>query len=166
MKLLIVRHAIAVDRADHQGEEDHRPLTIEGLRKMRKNARGLSIISERPAALITSPLTRAVQTAEVLRDTWEGLDFLVSEALRPKAKPIELVKWIRANVEEDGELICIVGHEPHLTHLIGWFLTRDFEAALELKKGGACLLDFEGQISRGAGKLLWLATPSLLRAAR
>lgn len=166
MKLLIVRHAIAVDRADHEGAEDHRPLTVEGLRKMRKNARGLAQIIERPAALITSPLTRAFQTAEVLRDTWEGLDFLESEALRPKAKPLELVKWIRANVEEDAGLICIVGHEPHLTHLIGWFLTRDFEGALELRKGGACLLDFEGTISRGAGKLLWLATPAILRGAR
>jgi phosphohistidine phosphatase len=178
MKLLVVRHAIAMEREEYQAEPSAdatrpghkddalRPLTIEGIRKMRRNAKGLVNLVPRPNALITSPLTRAYQTAEILRDVWEGLDIRQTEALRPKSKPGDLVKWIRAHTDEDAHLLTIVGHEPHLTELIGWLLTGQQHSFLELKKGGACLLSFDNAISRSAGTLEWLATPAQLRALR
>ncbi|MES2857246.1 MAG: phosphoglycerate mutase family protein, partial [Bdellovibrionota bacterium] len=71
MKLLVVRHAIAMKREDFKGKsDDSRPLTEAGISKMKRNAEGLASLVSAPALLVTSPLVRAVQTFDILRETW------------------------------------------------------------------------------------------------
>lgn len=183
MKLLIIRHAIAMDRSDFRaqfgGNDDLRPLTEKGIRKMKKNARGLSHLVARPDALIVSPLTRAVETAKILKleNDWPEVLEVSCESLRPEAHPSVfdqwLVDWLKEKSGESESMeigsesdtfVAIVGHEPHLSRLVGWYLFGKPISAVQIKKGGACLLEITpGQCD---GKLLWLLTPAQLRACR
>ena len=74
MDLLVIRHAIAMDRDEfaETGQPDsERPLTDFGRRRMRKNARGLRAIVDTPEVIGTSPYPRAAETAEIVADAWE-----------------------------------------------------------------------------------------------
>jgi phosphohistidine phosphatase len=181
MKLLVIRHAIAMDRTEFQADvlasvremnltvrsgknDDFRPLTPDGIKKMKKNAKGLKAVVRKPDFLISSPLTRAVQTAEILTQTWQGLEATVSEALRPHETGASFVRWMKSLHTRQDSLIAIVGHEPQLTHLIAWLTTSNSRRAyLDFKKGGACLIDFAEDFDRGRGRLLWAMTPAILR---
>lgn len=169
MNLLVIRHAIAMKREQFSvvcRNDDLRPVTPEGLRKMRSNARGLSRIATRPALLLTSPLTRAQQTTEVLCGKWRGLRPLTCDLLRPGGDPMRLAKQINAIATRKralGKTVAIVGHEPHLSMLIAWLLGGSRAKSFELKKGGACLLEARSTLVKGRACLLWTATPSILR---
>lgn len=173
-----------MDRADFQlaarsatdsalANDDFRPLTLDGIRKMKKSAQGLKALVGRPDHLISSPLTRAQQTAEILRNEWEGLEIEVCEYLRPDSKFPSLADWLNAHVERgavtENPLVVIAGHETHLSRLTGWFMKGSGlqpHSMLEIKKGGACLLEFPDEFAKGRGVLKWLATPAMLRALR
>lgn len=185
MRLLVIRHAIAMERKDYhlqarrearlggagtefETNDDFRPLTQDGQRKMRKNAKGLKEFVPQPHLLVTSPLTRALQTSEILSEVWNGLDMASCDELRPGSEPAEFAKWLKGQpqAEKPDCLIAIVGHEPHLSSLVSWFMTGSSKSLFELKKGGACCLDFARGFDKGRGRLLWLATPPMLRALR
>jgi phosphohistidine phosphatase len=159
LNLLVIRHAIAMDRQDfHDENDDFRPLTVEGIRKMHKKAKTLRKLIERPDLLVTSPLARARQTAEILSDAWKGLDPVICEALRPDADPAEFCEWLGQHPEAQSPdaTIAIVGHNPHLPALIGWFLTGHPKMFVELKKGNSCLLQFRATADKGKATMLWL----------
>lgn len=182
MKLLIVRHAIAMEREDYQKtarlasavvtdppaastkDDEFRPLTLEGIRKMRKNAKGLKRLVPQPELLISSPLTRATQTAEILQETWIGLDCLQANELKPGTHPDALIDWFHQHPEfaKKKSFVAVVGHEPHLSHLVSWFLSGANRALLSLKKGGACLIEFDGAPRKGKGQLKFLVSGKCL----
>ena len=163
MKLLIVRHGAAMDRdefAETGQTDDARPLTDDGKREMKKVAKGLRQEVKDLDFLATSPLVRAVQTAEIVAEAY-GIE--VSETtnvLLPEARLDEFERWARAF--RDRKTVAIVGHEPHLSCLTTWLLTGKRESGVRLKKGGACLLEFEEEAQRGVGTLNWLLTPRQL----
>lgn len=164
MKLLVIRHAIAADREEwaQTGEDDRlRPLTGKGRKRMRAGARGLRRLVPSLDLLATSPLVRAVQTAEILRDSYGSLQTVVLDALAPDQKPDELLRWLQARPADST--LAIVGHEPHLSELIGWLLTGSEATLLRFKKGAACLLEFGGAPQRGGAVLQWALTPAQLR---
>src|ERR1700704_4230817 len=77
MDLLLVRHAIAFDRDRHRWQDDgDRPLSEAGVRRARKAAAGLKKLTKRPERLLTSPLVRARQPAQILTDVagWPGAE--------------------------------------------------------------------------------------------
>ena len=164
MKVLVVRHATAEDKEEFARtgkSDDLRPLTPAGKREMREVTRGLREIVPGIDILATSPLVRAVQTAEILGDSYERK--LVSiESLRPEARYEDFAIWARGH--GGAKTVAIVGHEPHLSGLVSWMLASSRRSLLELKKGAACLLEFEGAPGAGAGTLLWSMAPKHLRA--
>jgi phosphohistidine phosphatase len=171
MNLLVIRHAIAEDKerfaATGRGD-DQRPLTEDGRDKMRRAAEGLRIVIPRVAVLAASPLVRARETAEIVAPALHVSRVEIVEALRPDREYDELLEWLhqRWSPNEDGDgtfAVAIVGHEPHLGGLVTWLMTRATGSRIELKKGGACLLHFEGAPSAGDATLRWALTPSQLR---
>jgi phosphohistidine phosphatase len=164
MKVLVVRHAAVADKEEFARtgkSDDLRPLTAPGKRDMREVTRGLREIVPGVDLLATSPLVRAVQTAEILGDSYKRK--LVSiESLRPEARYEDLAIWAREY--GDKKTVAIVGHEPHLSGLVSWLLASSRRSLLELKKGAACLLEFEDFPGAGAGTLLWSMAPKHLRA--
>lgn len=164
MDVLVVRHGVALDRVDAESQgvtEAERPLTAEGQRRFKGVARGLSKRVPELDVLISSPLLRARQTAEILRERYRGLGCIESEALLPEAEPQALEHVL--NEHGSQRVVAVVGHEPHLSGWVGWSLTGQGRSVVELRKGGACLLRFEGSVSAGAGRLHWLMTPALAR---
>ena len=164
MDLLVVRHATAEDKdafARTGQDDDLRPLTPGGQREMRDVARALQELVPEIDALVTSPLVRAVQTAEVLAQRY-GVEPEIADCLRPEAPYEEFAAWARSN--RDKKSVVIVGHEPHLSGLVSWLIAGPKRSVLGLKKAGACLLDVEGKPGVASATLVWLMGPKHLRA--
>jgi phosphohistidine phosphatase len=163
MQLLVIRHAIAETREQFAstGQDDSlRPLTKEGRKRMALVAKGLRRVVGEIDLLATSPLVRAAETAAIVAREYDDLTPVPVDALAPESKPTAFVSWLR---QQDGEVVAVVGHEPHLGTLVTWLLTGIAEPRVPLRKGGACLLDFAGRPARSGATLRWSLTPSLLR---
>jgi phosphohistidine phosphatase len=162
MQLLVIRHAIAQTREEFSGDDDAlRPLTKEGRRQMKRGAKGLRRIVGTIDLLGSSPLLRAMQTADIVAEEFAGVGIMTVDALAPESAPAAFVSWLRK--QRDAETVAVVGHEPHLGMLVTWLLTGMEAPRVPLKKGGACLLDFSSPPRKGGATLQWALTPALLR---
>jgi phosphohistidine phosphatase len=159
VKLLIVRHGAAGDRESWQseGRDDRlRPLTSEGKKEVRRAAAGLVNLLPDLPLLATSALVRATQTADILAKAY-GCDIVSLDALEPDEDPSNIVEWLQT--QQPDSTIGLVGHEPHLSTLVGYLLTGDRDSFIDLKKGGACLLKIDAPIRAGGAELKWLLAP-------
>jgi phosphohistidine phosphatase len=165
MDLLIVRHAIAFDRDRHRWREDgERPLSPAGIRRSRKAAAGIKQLTKPPQRVLTSPLVRARQTAQILTDVagWPAAE----EA--PELAPDEPALVVLSLLAKDrSKLTAVVGHQPGLGHLLAACLLGGGGALpIEMKKNAVACVSFEGAPRAGHAALKWLATPRMLRALR
>lgn len=163
MELLVVRHAIAEDRevfAATGREDGLRPLTAEGTRKMKRTARGLREILPGIDVLVSSPLTRAAETAEILRREYELDQVETARELEPGTSLVDVVTRLAGF---DQGVVAVVGHEPQLGRLVSYLVTGAERSGVELKKGGACLVEFEDKPTAGKGRLVWAIPPGILR---
>jgi phosphohistidine phosphatase len=150
MKLYFLRHGQA-DWASWKKPDDERPLTKRGKREMRDVAKFLDRLKVRPDLIVTSPLPRAAQTAEIAADYLKA-KVRKDESLAPgfgRSKLRTVVKRHRANV------LMLVGHEPDFTNVIAG-LTG---ASLKLSKAGVALVDVDPESEEA--KLLWLLPPKI-----
>jgi phosphohistidine phosphatase len=164
MQLLVIRHAIAEDREEFAASgdsDDARPLTRKGEKRMKQVARGLHEEVESIDRLATSPLKRAVQTAAIVADEYDLGEPEVTDTLVPDASHDDFVRW--AGSLGDIDTLAVVGHEPHLSSLVGWLVGGGNGSRIDLKKGGCCLIEFESAPKEGAGTLMWLLTPGQAR---
>jgi phosphohistidine phosphatase len=165
MDLLIVRHAIAYDRDPHRWREDaDRPLSPAGIRRARKAAAGLKQLTPRPDRLLTSPLVRAKQTAQILVDIagWPAPEEI------PELSPGEpALAVLTLLAKHRAKLTAVVGHQPGLGQLLGTcLLGGGGSLPIEMKKNAVACVSFEGKPRPGHAALKWLATPRMLRALR
>src|SRR5215510_10054248 len=111
MQLLVVRHAIAEDRENWAPRDDKlRPLTDDGKKKMKEAAKGLRALVPRVDVLATSPLTRALQTAQLLAKDYRMGDPVTVGALGSGQRPPALATWLRTRSFQRA--VAGVGHEP------------------------------------------------------
>jgi phosphohistidine phosphatase len=162
MDLLVIRHGQAEPRS-HAGTDAERRLTDEGRKKMRRGARGLCRLVPELDALASSPLVRAVETAEIVAEVYGGLRFEQTPTLEPEREPKELADWL---AQQPVEALAIVGHEPLLSHAVSWLLSGLRTSFLDLATGGACMLHFSDEIGAGRARLVFAATPRQLRRLR
>jgi phosphohistidine phosphatase len=164
MQLLVIRHAIAEDRetfASSGRDDSERPLTDAGREKMRRVAAGLRRAVPKIDLVAASPYTRAMQTAELVAEAYGIGDVKTVGALVPDAPLQRFLLWLERR--SSAKVVAIVGHEPHLGELVTWLMSGLPESRVEMKKGGAAMLEFEGQPGAGVGVLKWLMTPGQLR---
>ena len=159
MQLLIIRHAIAVDRGAPGIPDEERPLTPEGEEKFREVAKGLARIVDRPAALLTSPLLRAKQTAAIAAAAWGRIEPEDTPALASGS--FEALAAVLDRHPGDATM-ALVGHEPHVSALLGRLLGSRHDDRLAFKKGGAALVEVAGRLA-GGGRLVWFLPPKVLR---
>jgi phosphohistidine phosphatase len=162
MRLLIVRHAIALPRGTPGVPDAERPLTPRGRRRFESAARGLARALPRPDALLTSPWKRARQTADILAAAYGRLEPRDTPALadgnfEPLARALDAYP-AKASV-------AIVGHEPWLSGLLARLLGSSEGDRLEFKKGGVAVVDLDGPLEDG-GRLVAYLPPKLMRRLR
>ncbi|MFS8885377.1 phosphohistidine phosphatase SixA [Synechococcus sp. H70.2] len=157
-----VRHGIAEE--PQPGREDTlRALTDEGRKRCRKIARQLKSMGWKWDLLLSSPLVRARQTAEIFLDENLAEDLEVFEPLAPGGSFADLVRW----QTERGSFtsLAVVGHQPDLSlwvqAAIG--LQPAHPEAITLKKAGLARVRFaEGRIDCGQGSLTLLLSPKVV----
>jgi len=165
MRVLLIRHAIAQDReefARNHASDDARPLTPKGRRRMAAAARGVRALVPSIDVIASSPLKRAVETAEILARAYDGNGVERLEALAPGGSAERALEWLRTHAE--AECVAMVGHEPDLSELGSYLLLDAVAPLFAFKKGGACLLEFTQSIEAGDAMMHWLLQPSHLRA--
>lgn len=164
MRLYIVRHAIASPHGTPGIPDDDRPLTEEGIKKMRQVAAGLRSLEYIPELILSSPLPRAKQTAEILLEAFgpkrSCLEIL--PALAPSGSRRDLYQAI-ASFEKKHKSLMLVGHQPSLGEIAGEIAWGSRGHSLELKKGGACAIELEHSGEPPRGTLISLLPPSILR---
>jgi phosphohistidine phosphatase len=165
VRVLLVRHAAAVDRLAFEGADADRPLTAEGERRFRRAARALAARLPEIEVIASSPLLRARETADLLAAELAGPpERLDLGALEPDARPAAALAWLRSPSSRRAfETVALVGHEPHLSRLEAWLLAARERPLAGFKKGGAALVEFPGRIAAGRALLAWHLTASQLR---
>ena len=161
MKLYLVRHAIAEPRGLLPDSE--RALTDEGEAKMRRHVRALVRLGEDIDVVITSPLARARETAEILADGIEPRpEVVVEDRLAPDGDAMELVKTVVQRYM--GRAVALVGHEPDMSALASRLISGSDDADLDFKKGAIARIDVDEDDHPTLGQLRWLLSPGQLRA--
>ena len=107
---------------------------------------------------------RSAPLAEIVAEAYGGLEIEIVPALRPDQQPEALVRWLGER-RATGP-VTVVGHEPHLSTLVGWLLSGAARSLLDLKKGAACLVSCDRSWGPGAALLRWSLTANQLRALR
>ncbi len=161
MELYLIRHGLAGQHGDYPNDDD-RPLTQEGKRKTEHVAKRLLALGLQFDLILTSPLMRARQTAEIFKATHLGVALEVAGYLAPGGDLQSWHTWLEA-WRTPGKTLALVGHEPDLSgwaELLIWGEVRD---RIILKKAGAIglvLPDTGSAISNS--QLFWLTPPKFL----
>jgi phosphohistidine phosphatase len=161
--LYLVRHGLAEERGDAWPDDTKRPLTDEGISRMRKAARGLARLGVSVEVVLTSPLVRARQTAEILAGALDPRPSLVNvDSLAPDGAYASVVADLEKHARKTR--LALVGHEP----MIGEFAARILGSRhpIEFKKGAVCRIDIDDLPPAGPGDLRWMLTPKILRALK
>ena len=162
-QIYIMRHGIAEEHSKDSPDDAQRKLTPEGREKTREIAQGLKRVEFAVDWIVTSPLARAVETAEIVRDTLKlDAPFDHCDALRPGLNKPVLMKFLCKQPER--KRILLVGHEPDLGYLAASLLGVGDEEHLAFKKGGCCLISLEELPPQTPGELVWWLAPRVSRA--
>lgn len=153
-RVLIIRHAEAeeLEAARQEGRDEHqRELTRDGRRKMREGARSLKRLVDRIDLIASSPLTRALQTAELVSAAFPEAKRHRYSGLAPGVQNAELLKWISRH----KGTVAIVGHEPDLSQWIGYMTTGETRGIVVMKKGAVCCLEMPEVAVAGEAHIAW-----------
>jgi phosphohistidine phosphatase len=160
LELYLIRHGIAAERGEEWPDDSKRPLTSQGIAKLKKEARGLVALDVSFEQIVSSPLVRTRQTADVIADALKNKPPIsTSDALAPAGTPAAVIEEIAKHVRKAR--VALVGHEPNLGELAAQLIRS--RTPLEFKKGGICRIDFDVLPPKGAGALRWFLTPRMLR---
>jgi phosphohistidine phosphatase len=163
MECLLMRHGIAVERDEWEGVDGDRPLTERGAKRVAQAVGGLGRLGVQPTHVLSSPLTRAIETAKIAHSVLRIRSAIqIVDALLPDASPNQFLSILR-DLPPESCVICI-GHEPQLGMAASVFLSGRPSASFPLKKAGACLIELPAPAKSGQGRLRWWLTPGQLRA--
>jgi phosphohistidine phosphatase len=157
MKLFFLRHGLAGDPTEWPANDADRPLTDYGKERMGREAATIARLDLGLDAILTSPLVRAYQTAEIVARELDLLDALKSdERLAPGFDREELAGILRDHAEAGA--VMLVGHEPDFSGTIGSLIGG---ARVVCKKGSLAYVELPDP-SSSEGTLVWLIPPKVL----
>lgn len=155
MQLYFLRHGEA-DWPGWTKPDDERPLTDSGKKEVRQMAKFLDRLKVKPDLIVSSPLPRALQTAEVAAEQLKT-KLRQDEALEPGFG----ISGLSAVLKRHGsKVLMLVGHEPDFSSVIS-ALTGGF---IKMSKAGVALIDIDPETEKG--RLLWLFPPKFARKAK
>lgn len=158
MLLCVVRHGVAAARGPGVDDAD-RALTPDGMARARAAMTGLATLLS-PEVVFTSPLRRARQTASIATEVF-GLPRAVDCQALANGQHTALLATVH---EADASVAALVGHEPWLSSLVSMLVGgAGSPLRVQIKKAGAALVEVPDSLEPGAGTLLWLLPPNVLR---
>lgn len=157
MQVFIIRHGIAELRENWDKPDFERPLTDKGRKKTEAVAEGLRRLEVALTHLYTSPLTRAQQTAEIIQKKLKIHKLQQTDLMRDDADPTALLTFL--NEHDRDAALALVGHEPHVSELLGFLVTGEKISFTTFKKAGIAMLEGELPAQAGGFQLRWLAEP-------
>lgn len=196
MEIYILRHGKAEERPSGISSDAKRRLTESGRDEMEQIASGITALGIRPGRIISSPLVRARETAEIVRgrlllerDSGQSPNRVsIWQELKPESDVSGAHRRLAAMAPDSG--VMLVGHEPHLSSLASSMITRRLgrydaraapgrtaardrraygdapDAAINLKKGGLAIIRANADAQMMSGFLRSLMTPKQLRLCR
>jgi phosphohistidine phosphatase len=164
MMLYIMRHGLA-EEPTPKGDDAARKLTAKGIDKIRKAAAGMRATGLALNLILSSPITRALETAEIVAGELGGPKPRPVPELSTGASPANALETLVK--QRLPESVLVVGHEPTLSRLASLMLTGSSESvAIKLKPGGVIALEFADRVERGVATLRWMMTQRQSRQLR
>lgn len=164
MELLFVRHAIAEDRAIwHQTRRSdrERPLIERGRERWRIGVLGLKTLIPSIDLIVSSPLTRARETATILLEGYPGAHYTEQEFLAPGSDWKGLIQFLGSR--DSDEVIALVGHEPDMSGGLHYFAPSGKDMPDWFKKAGVACVSWDSYPEKGNGSFQWYQTAKALR---
>lgn len=160
MDLILMRHgkALSVGEGGITRDAD-RPLSDEGRKVTRDVADALVALGFEPTIVLTSPLTRALQTATTAAERWGNPAIHTCQALACGGTPDAVAEALRRHA---APCAVAVGHMPDLAGLASYLIAGSTGAGIVFRKSGIALIHFAGTPRAGAGSLEWLIPARLL----
>ncbi len=160
MEIYLVRHGDA-EPADAPGVacDADRALTPGGKKDLLKIISGLRKVVEPPDIILTSPLVRARETAEIVRSIFDlsKSTIQVENDLGAGASPNTIIQVAR---KTSKKRVFLVGHEPDFSHCVAWMASGQAGEGVVMKKGGIARIDIDEKKSG----LVWLLPPKVAKA--
>ena len=162
MEVYLLRHGIAVEQGTEGYSEAERPLTPDGIEKMTRAARGIAELVPEFDLILTSPLVRARETAQLAAEATKSADSIkVATGLLPGSAMRDTYALLQDH--RAYRRVLLVGHEPHLSSFATYLLGGS-SSVVEFKKGALCRIDIAATATRQPGLLIYHLPPKVLRA--
>jgi phosphohistidine phosphatase len=155
MELYLLRHGEAELRSPSK-KDDERALTDKGKRDVQRVAERVKKAKIKPDVVLTSPLRRAKETAEIAAEVLGLKRILETKSLSPEASP--QVLWKELATIEHADHVILAGHEPNISHLAQFLLAS--KVPLDFKKGAMMRISIAREATP-KGVLKWMITPKL-----
>jgi phosphohistidine phosphatase len=166
MQLILMRHAIAEERGDSYPDDALRPLTKKGRRKHQLVSDALRRMGVRFHELVSSPLVRARQTADITARVYGWKREIVETEALGAGFSVPAVRELISRFSDDATLLC-VGHEPDLSTLAAHLLHASGDVEIAFRKSGVMGLDLPEGSQPGSALLLYFLKPGqMTRLAR
>lgn len=164
-ELYIIRHGLAGKSLEDKTMDEERSLTKKGKEKVKEISKGLNELKISFDVVLTSPLLRAKETAEIINAyCGENKEVVITDLLKPDSSYNSLVKFL--NQFKEHEKVAVVGHEPFLSGFASYCLSKNQDILINLKKGGILMLEIDQKIKPGQCILSWLMKPKQISKSK
>jgi phosphohistidine phosphatase len=163
VNVFILRHGEAGVQVTMPSKDSERPLTESGREDIESVASSLRSLKVGLDRIVTSPLKRAKETAEIVVSVYEenAPKLETWEELRPEGNRHDAILRL-SRFRQDADVL-LVGHEPYLSSLAGEIISSGSSARISLKKGGVAKIQIHSFLPKPSGELKWLLTPRHLK---
>ena len=161
MDVYFLRHASAGESLPNQKQDEKRPLDTLGIEQSKRMGKVLAKLEVKLDAIISSPLTRATQTAAlVAQEIAHQKSVLFEDSLRPDAKFEDFHDLLRRHSKQNA--IMVVGHNPTLSEFLSLLVSDEAaDSTIELKKGAVAKIELKKR-----PVLEWILTPKTVQMAQ
>ncbi len=162
MDLLILRHGEAGSRIPVASKDSERALTATGHRDVEEVAGSLKALKLEIDLIVSSPLTRSLETAQVVaKELDKSKDLEVWDELKPEGDRAALYEHLATLNQESS--VLMVGHEPYLSFLVSDLISGNTRSRIVLKKAGMAKVSINSLTPKASGELRWLLTPRQIK---